>query len=60
MYCIHNGKSCVMIWSINNGKFVYITENRWDKMTKEQKREYKQSPFCDHTLADSELFQPLK
>ena len=56
MYCVHNGKSCVMVWHVNKGKYVYIAEKRWDKMTKAQKSEYKQAPFSTHTLADSELF----
>lgn len=60
MYLIHNGKSCVMVWDVNRGKYVYITEKRWDKMTKEQKSEYKHAPFCDCTLADSELLHPMK
>lgn len=41
MYCIHHGRSCVMVWNVNKGKYVYITEKRWDKMSKEDKSKYK-------------------
>ena len=52
-YCIHNGKSCVMVWHVNKGEYVYISEKRWDKMPKEKKSEYKVSPFVADTLANS-------
>lgn len=45
MYCVHNGKCCVMVYNVERGEFVYIAERRWDKMTKEQKNRYSYSPL---------------
>lgn len=37
MFCIHNGKSCVMVYDVEAGKYVYIPERKWDKLTKVEK-----------------------
>ena len=37
MFCIHNGKSCVMVYDVEAGKYVYIPERKWDKLTKFEK-----------------------
>lgn len=43
MYAIHNGKPCVMVWSVERGEYVYIPERRWEKMTKEEKQKYRET-----------------
>lgn len=50
MYCIHNGKSCVMVYDVEKGKYVYITEKRWDKMKREDKARYKMYHTSPNTL----------
>ncbi len=37
MFCIHNGKPCVMVYDVEAGKYVYILERKWDKLTKFEK-----------------------
>ena len=37
MFCIHNGKCCVMVYAMEIGKYVYISERKWDKLPKAEK-----------------------
>lgn len=43
MYCIHNGKSCLMVWDRERGEYVYIPEKKWDKMTTTEKHKYRET-----------------
>lgn len=49
MYCIHNGKSCVMVYDIIKGEYVYIPEKKWDKLNKEQKKQFRVSHLHEET-----------
>ena len=49
MYCIHNGKCSMMVKKKKKGEYVYITEKKWHKLTKEQKKRYKLSYLHEET-----------
>ena len=40
MYCIFNGKTCIMMWDIIAEKYVYIPENVWYSFTEKAKERY--------------------
>lgn len=40
MWCIHNGKSCVMVWHIKNCKWVYIPFKKWLSMPDHKRAAY--------------------
>ena len=40
MYCTFNGKTCIMMWDIIAGKYVYIPENVWYSLTEKARSRY--------------------
>lgn len=34
MYCVHNGKVCVMVYDPNKNEYVYIPENEYHRRVK--------------------------
>ena len=34
MWCVHNGKVCMMVYDSTKGKYVYIPERKWHRMQK--------------------------
>ena len=55
MYCVHNGISCVMVYDTEKGKYVYIPEKKWDKLSKDQRKQFKISHLHDETSFDRAL-----
>ena len=35
MYCVHNGKVCIMIYDNNKKEWIYIPENEYEKRAKQ-------------------------
>lgn len=41
MWCVKNGKVCIMMQDTRKGmKWVYIPERKWDAMTAQEKERY--------------------
>ena len=49
MYCIHNGKTCLMVYDTEKGKYVYIPERKWDRLNKDQKKQFRISHLHEET-----------
>lgn len=37
MYCVKNGKICILVFNRKNGKYQYIPETTWNKIPHEKK-----------------------
>lgn len=42
MYCVHNGKVCLMLWDTATENYVYIPESTYNKLTPTEKLRYKE------------------
>ena len=49
MYCIHNGKTCLMVYDTVKGKYVYIPEKKWDRLNKDQRKQFRISHLHEET-----------
>jgi len=49
MYCVHNGISSVMVYDTVKGKYVYIPEKKWDKLNKDQRKQFRISHLHEET-----------
>lgn len=50
MYCIHNGKPCLMVYDTEKGKYVYIPERKWDKLNHEEKARYRETHWYNEPI----------
>ena len=55
MYCVRNGVSCVMVYDTEKGKYVYIHEKKWDKLSKDQRKIFRISHLHDETTFERAL-----
>ena len=49
MYCVHNGIPSVMVYDTVKGEYVYIPERKWDRLNKDQKKQFRISHLHEET-----------
>ena len=49
MYCVHNGIASVMVYDTVKGEYVYIPERKWDRLNKDQKKQFRISHLHEET-----------